>query len=120
MDPNHILPWAAHEAVRISFLQISFGKERQFVKVIYAMNILWDMDIYPALDYIVSKRTDGFDTREAAVEKFALIYNTTPEERERLERYAEEHMHQQETPDGVQWVFDHARVTKWAFISWDK
>jgi len=87
---------------------------------IYAMNILWDMDIYPALDYIVSKRTDGFDTREAAVEKFALIYNTTPEERERLERYAEEHMHQQETPDGVQWVFDHARVTKWAFISWDK
>ena len=87
---------------------------------VYAMNILWDMGITPTLDYITSARIDKFASPEEAVEKFALIYNATPEECARLEAYADKHLHERVSGTEKVWSFDHERITKWAFIAWNK
>ena len=106
-----------HDNVITQVLGRQLPKRPDFV---YAMNILWDCGIDAELRFISSVRDDTFDSFEEGVEKFTAIYKATPEEQERLEAYAREHLVRTETAEGVKWVYDHKRVTKWAFVSWDK
>ena len=86
---------------------------------VYAMNMLWNMGKLPELNLIESARQDLFERPEDAVAKHAEILECTPEELEKLQEYATEHLTCVDIPDGKRWRFDHERITNWAFISWD-
>lgn len=88
---------------------------------IFGMNILWQMGRQPSLSYIRSDRASEFESPEHAIEKTCQIIEATPEERVLLEEYTRDHLKQGIGQDGNPcWMYDHRRVTSWAFISWDK
>lgn len=104
-------------------LLAAMGREPDwYADHVFAMNILWQMGLWPSLSYIRSKRPSEFESREEAIERTCEVFSATPAERARLEAYAAEHLVQAVSQDTGQpcWAFDHTRITSWAFISWDK
>lgn len=96
-------------------------KAPRYPDCVFAFNILWGLGIKPKVEYIVSERTDAFETFDAAIEKGCDVLQATSDERERLIEYSKRHLHEAERPDGkTWWEYDHNRVTSWAFLAWDK
>lgn len=88
---------------------------------VIGMNLLWAMGMRPELSYIDSKRDTVFASFDEAIEKTCAIIGADEVERDRLVEYSREHLREHRDESGeMTWVYDHTRVTSWAFIAWNK
>lgn len=88
----------------------------------YGYNVLMQMGIFADISYIVSWKDVGYPTyEELRADMEEPLGSLTSVERERLERFCEQHLHQVAEPDGqLLWKRDYSQPIRWAFLSWDK
>lgn len=93
----------------------------QYPDCIFAFNMLWQMGIHAEVSYINSLKHDEYESFDEAVDRISDAYKATPEERDRLVAYAKEHLSRIDDASGAsRYEFDHARVTSWMFLAWNK
>ncbi|MBI5557615.1 MAG: class I SAM-dependent methyltransferase [Deltaproteobacteria bacterium] len=85
---------------------------------IFTVNLLYQMGIYPRIDYIELEQTKRFSTREEALDSCRWMFDElSPSEEERLGDYVDERLVLDET--GA-WRLCRRTPVKWAFLSWEK
>lgn len=87
----------------------------------YALNILFDHDVYPELSYIESSKRPGFPDKESAHAELAYMLGgeLSQAESAALDAFLDEHY--ADDPDAKwprRYASDELRVVRWAFISW--
>lgn len=89
---------------------------------IYILNMLFDMDLLPSLSYIKSPfRPAKFENIQQCLEETEKTFpeKLTPQQRDKLVEYIEDHLIPYEDKRGKGLVFDHAGIVTWAFVKWD-
>ena len=84
---------------------------------IFTVNILYQMGIYPHVDYIELEQSKTFTSREEAIASCRWMFDElNPREEENLAAFVDERLHKDERGFTLQ----RQTPVKWAFISWDK
>lgn len=84
---------------------------------IYTYNLLYQMDIYAYIDFIIEKNHKTYEDRDAALMSIRwMLGNMTIEEEERLNDYLGKHL----IYDAGRWMMDYYNTVRWAVLWWEK
>jgi len=96
----------------------AIGRELiQAVDYIYIYNLLFQMGIHASISFIHEETAKTFDDLDEARDSLKwMLYEITPQEEDKLDRYLHENMI---IKNGKK-VFNYRKRFKWAVLSWDK
>jgi len=84
---------------------------------IYTYNLLYQMDIYAHIDFIIEKNHKTYKDRDAALNSIRwMLGNMTHEEEERLKDYLGKHL----IYNAGRWMMDYCNTVRWAVLWWEK